>query len=66
MPVSELKVDRSFVVDAVTDGAKGRAVLRTIAALGQGLGLAFVAEAWRPRNSCTWSAKQASPRSGAS
>jgi predicted signal transduction protein with EAL and GGDEF domain len=43
LPVGELKIDRSFVIDLVPDGT-GAAIVRSVAELGQRLGLRVVAE----------------------
>jgi diguanylate cyclase (GGDEF)-like protein len=44
LPVDELKIDRSFVFGATTDGVRDRAIVRAAITLGHDLGLAVVAE----------------------
>jgi EAL domain-containing protein (putative c-di-GMP-specific phosphodiesterase class I) len=62
LPVTELKVDRSFVSAARTDPGAAKIVAATIS-LGQSLGLAAVAEVWRtPRPSPGWRTSAATSR----
>jgi diguanylate cyclase len=44
LPVDELKIDRSFVMDLDADGAGSAAIVRSVALLGGDLGLTIVAE----------------------
>src|SRR5208283_643746 len=43
LPLGELKIDRSFVEDMLSD-SRGRTIVKTILELGKGMGLAVMAE----------------------
>ncbi len=53
LPVSELKIDRSFVAEAMADGHSGTIVASTID-LARGLGLSVVAEGVEDRTTWEW------------
>ncbi|MFV1991381.1 MAG: EAL domain-containing protein, partial [Acidimicrobiales bacterium] len=53
LPVSELKIDRSFVAEAMVDGHSGTIVASTID-LARGLGLSVVAEGVEDRTTWEW------------
>ena len=53
LPVNQIKIDRSFIIDMATDGDDG-VIVRSIVELARNLGLRVVAEGVETEAVCTW------------
>ncbi|MFO1211120.1 MAG: EAL domain-containing protein [Paenacidovorax caeni] len=61
MPLSQLKIDQSFVHNLSAD-PRAAAIVRTIVTLADSLGLDVIAEGWKPQSNATaWHASAATP-----